>query len=129
MAVQCPCLPPSPHLKGRKGEIVRYKHWSAEQIMRWWLTTYPKMTLKKALDIFADTVENYKNCSPKDKLYYDSLSFITAINIVRVDFLTGSQALEVANNVATDFGASKVQVQAQIDKIMKGWENDRGYNF
>jgi hypothetical protein len=48
---------------------------------------------------------------------------------MRVDFLTGAQALEVANNVATDFGASKVQVQAQIDKIMKGWENGKGYNF
>lgn len=107
----------------------RLKHWSAEQIMRWWLTTYPKMTLKKALDIFADTVENYKSCFPKDKLYYDSLSFITAINIMRIDFLTGTQAFEVANNVATDFGASKVQVQAQIDKIMKGWENGKGYNF
>lgn len=129
MAVQCPCLPPSPYLKGRKGETVRYKHWSAEQIMRWWLDTYPKMTLKKALDIFADTVENYKNCSPKDKLYYDSLSFITAINIMRIDFLTGAQAFEVANNVATDFGASKVQVQAQIDKVMKGWENVKEYNF
>lgn len=97
--------------------------------MRWWLVTYPKMTLKKAMDVFADTVENYKNCSTKDKLYYDSLSFITAINIMRIDFLTGAQALEVANNVATDFGASKVQVQAQIDKIMKGWENDKGYSF
>lgn len=128
MAV-CVSLPSAIAPPKRKGDIVRYKHWSTEQIIRWWLTTYPKMTLKKSMDIFADTVENYKNCSPKDKLYYDSLSFITALNIMRVDFLTGAQALEVANNVATDFGASKIQVQAQIDKIMKGWENGKGYDF
>ena len=127
--VVCVSLPSTIAPPKRKGGIVRYKHWSLEQIVRWWSAAYPKMTLKKSMDIFADTVENYKNCSPKDKLYYDSLSFITALNIMRIDFLTGAQALEVANNVATDFGASKIQVQAQIDKIMKGWENGKGYDF
>lgn len=114
--------PPSPHLKGRKGEIVRYKHWSLEQIVRWWSAAYPKMTLKKSIDIFADSVEGYKNCDYSKKLYYVADSFILATNISRIEFLTGCQAMEVANNLATDFGASKNQVQAQVDKIMKELE-------
>lgn len=112
--------------KGRKGEIVRYKNWSIEQIVRWWSKTYPKMTLKKSIDIFADAVEEYKNCHYSRKLYCVANSFILATNISRIEFLTGCQALEVANNLAADFGASKNQVQNEVNKIMK--QMDENYD-
>ena len=102
---------------------MRYKHKSLEQIVRWWSAAYPKMTLKKSIDIFADAVEEYKNCHHSRKLYCVANSFILATNISRIEFLTGCQAMEVANNLATDFGASKNQVQTQVDKIMKEMED------
>lgn len=34
--------------------------------------------------------------------------------------------MEVANNLATDFGVDKIKVQNQINKIMK--ENERKHN-
>lgn len=115
-------------LKGGK-EMVRFNKWSAEQIIHWWVVNEPKMTFHKALDIFSNAVENYKNCDYKDKLYYVALCFITAANMMRLDFLTGSQAFEVANNVATDFGADKVRVQNQINKIMQDKEREYGKRF
>lgn len=112
----------------------RSKKWSAEQIIRWWVLNEPKMTYHKALDIFSDTVENYKHCRYKEKLDYVARCFITAANMQRIDFLTGSQAFEVANNVATDFGADKVRVQNRINKIMqelerKGKYDEKGLNL
>ncbi len=108
------------------------KKWSAEQIIRWWGITCPKMTFTKALDIFGDAVESYKDCPYKEKLHYVALSFILAANISRIDFLTGAQAFEVANNVATDFGADKVRVQNEINKIMhkmEGRYDDKRFNI
>lgn len=116
-----------PHPKGRKGEIVaNIKKWNLEQIITFWGRTCPKMPLSKTIDIFADSVENYKDCNYSQKLYFVANTFILAANVMRVDFLTGSQAMEVANNLATDFGADKTKVQNQINKIMK--ENERKYN-
>lgn len=124
------CFPATPHqnLKERKEEMANIKKWSAEQIIRWWVVNTPKMTYHKALDIFSDAVENYKQCAYKDKLYYVALSFILAANVTRIDFLTGAQAFEVADNVATDFGADKIRVQNQINKIMKELEKKGTYD-
>ena len=102
------------------------RKWSLSEIAVWWGKTCPKMTLKKSIDLFADSVESYKNCDYKLKLFYVANTFILAVNIARIEFLTGSQAFEVANNLATDFGADKIRVQNQINKIMK--ENERKYN-
>lgn len=108
--------------------MARSTKWSAEQIIRWWVVNTPKMTYHKTLDIFSDAVENYKHCTYKEKLYYVALSFILAANITRIDFLTGAQAFEVADNVATDFGADKIRVQNQINKIMQELERKGKYD-
>ena len=112
-----------PNLKGRK--MAALKKWNIEDIICWFIKNYPNMTRKKAIDLFADAVENYKNCDYKSKLEYEALSFIYAANICRIDFLTGSQAFEVANNVATDFGADKKKVQNRINDIMKNSERGK----
>lgn len=76
------------------------------------------LTKKKAIDIFADSVENYKKANKKERLYWVAKSFIDAFLVMKCDFLTGAQALEVANNLATDFGADKDIINRKIVYIV-----------
>lgn len=80
---------------------------------------YHDITLKKAIDIFTDTVENYKKSKKKQKLKWVAQAFIDSCLVMSVDYLTGIQCGEIANNLATDLGTNKDTVERKIDKLIK----------
>lgn len=83
------------------------------------LRCYNKQISKeKALDIFLDSVENYKKAPKKDKLKHIAESYINALMVMKIDFLTGAQAFEVANNLATDFETNKDIIEKEIIKLI-----------
>ena len=91
-------------------------------IIKWEKKQHPNITLKKALDIFSETVENYKNATKRKRLNYVAKCFLDACLIASLEPLTGSQAFEVFNNIATDFDTDKDTVERKINKIIdKGW--------
>lgn len=83
------------------------------------------LTRKKAIDLFTYSVENYKKAQQKDKLFWVAQTFINSYLVMKCDFLTGAQAFEVANNLATDFGADKDTLNKQI---VKNLSKERGKN-
>lgn len=79
-----------------------------------------RFNLEKTIDLFADSVENYKKAKTRpQKLKFVALSFINACRVASVETLTGAQCFEVFNNLATDFNATKPTVERAINKIMR----------
>ncbi len=71
------------------------------------------------LDLFQNSVENYKVATKKKKLEYVAKTFINACLVASMDALTGAQAFEVFNNLATDLETDKDTLEKKINKIMK----------
>jgi hypothetical protein len=72
-----------------------------------------------ALDILQNSVENYKVATKRKKLEYVAKTFINACLVASMDALTGAQAFEVFNNLATDLETDKDTIEKKINKIMK----------
>lgn len=90
-----------------------------ESIIGLQLTQHEDIDFSKALDIFTDSVENYKRSTKRQRLNCVALVFINACLIMGIDYLTGAQAMEVFNNIATDYGADKDVLEKRINKIIK----------
>lgn len=71
------------------------------------------------LDIFQNSVENYKVATKRKKLEYVAKTFINACLVASMDALTGAQAFEVFNNLATDLETDKDTLERKINKLMK----------
>lgn len=71
------------------------------------------------LDLFQNSVENYKVATKRKKLEYVAKTFINACLVASMDALTGAQAFEVFNNLATDLETDKDTLEKKINKIMK----------
>jgi len=71
------------------------------------------------LDLFQNSVENYKVATKRKKLEYVAKTFINACLVASMDALTGAQAFEVFNNLATDLETDKDTIEKKINKIMK----------
>lgn len=82
------------------------------------------------LDIFQNSVENYKVATKRKKLEYVAKTFINACLVASMDALTGAQAFEVFNNLATDLETDKDTLEKKINKLMKTerseYEKNRG---
>lgn len=82
------------------------------------------------LDIFQNSVENYKVATKRKKLEYVAKTFINACLVASMDALTGAQAFEVFNNLATDLETDKDTLERKINKLMKKerseYEKNRG---
>lgn len=82
------------------------------------------------LDIFQNSVENYKVATKRKKLEYVAKTFINACLVASMDALTGAQAFEVFNNLATDLETDKDTIERKINKLMKKerseYEKNRG---
>jgi len=92
---------------------------SLETILYFEMYKYQGIAREKAIDIFVDSVENYKKATKRKKLYWIAKTFIASCLIMGIDYLTGAQCMEVFNNLCTDFGADKPTVAKEIDKVMK----------
>lgn len=71
------------------------------------------------LDIFQNSVENYKVATKRKKLEYVAKTFINACLVASMDALTGAQAFEIFNNLATDLETDKDTLEKKINKLMK----------
>ena len=80
---------------------------------------HPDITLEEAIDIFTETVENYKNAKRREKLKWVAQAFIDACLVMSVDYLTGVQCGEIANNLATDLDTDKEKVERKINKLIE----------
>ena len=76
------------------------------------------ITLMEALDIFTECVESYKNATKRKKLDWVAESFIAACLIAWCEPITGAQAFEIFNNLATDLETNKVAIEKAVNKIM-----------
>lgn len=98
---------------------------TVETIIKFWCNKFPTMSLHKAIDMFGNTCEKYRTCQENDKLTVVADIFIHACNVMRCDFLSGSQAFEVANSCAADLGKSKTKVQVKINWLMYKKRNQK----
>lgn len=89
------------------------------EIMSFYAQKYPDMTFEIALDFFENSVENYKVATKRKKLEYVAKTFINACLVASMDALTGAQAFEVFNNLATDLETDKDTLERKINKLMK----------
>ena len=80
---------------------------------------YEGIEFSLALDIFQQSVENYKVATKRKKLEYVAKTFINACLVASMDALTGAQAFEVFNNLATDLETDKDTLERKINKLMK----------
>ena len=83
----------------------------------------------KALDLFQESVENYKTAPQRKKLECGAQTFISACIVAAVEPLTGAQAFEVFNNVATDYGADKEILEKAINNLMQKERKDYEKDF
>lgn len=90
-----------------------------ETIMAFELKKYNDISFHKALDLFQESVENYKRATKRQKLKYVAQVFIKACIVMNIEYLTGAQCMEIFNNVATDYGADKDIIEKEINKEMK----------
>lgn len=90
-----------------------------QTIISFQLKKYHGVTPEKVLDIFTESVENYKRAPKRQKLKCAAQAFIDACLVLGNDYLTGAQALEVFNNLATDLETDKDSLTRQINKLMK----------
>lgn len=88
-------------------------------IMEWLVKQSPTISFTESLDIFADSVENYKKAKKRQKLNCVAQAFIDACRVMAMDLLTGAQALEVFNNLATDLGTDKDTLENAINKLIR----------
>lgn len=80
---------------------------------------HPRLWPTYALDIFLKTVEKYKKARKKNKLKYIAQAFLDACIVLNRDYLMGAQAFEVFNNLATDYGANKDDIEKEINKLLE----------
>lgn len=90
-----------------------------ETIMAFELKKYNDIDFHKALDLFTESVEKYKRASKRQKLSCVAQVFIKACLVLGVEYLTGAQCMEVFNNIATDYGADKPDIEKQINKELQ----------
>lgn len=103
--------------KGRKMETI-------QSIIEFETQKYQGIEFSLALDIFQDSVENYKRATKRQKLSCVAKAFINACLVLSIDYLTGSQALEVVNNLSTDLETDKETLEKAINKQMKKERKD-----
>lgn len=90
-----------------------------QSIMEFQSKKYQDIEFSLALDIFQESVENYKRATKRQKLDCVAKVFINACLVMSVEYLTGAQAMEVFNNIATDYGADKDTLELRINKLIK----------
>lgn len=89
-----------------------------QSIMEFQSKKYQDIEFSLALDIFQESVENYKRAPKRQKLDCVAKVFINACLVMSVEYLTGAQAMEVFNNIATDYGADKDTLELRINKLI-----------
>lgn len=85
---------------------------------------YQGIEFSLALDLFTESVENYKRATRRQKLSCVAKAFINACLVLSMDYLTGAQALEVVNNLSTDLETDKEVLEKAINKQMRKERKD-----
>ena len=85
---------------------------------------YQGIDFSTALDIFCDSVEQYKHSIKRKKLECVAKVFMNACLVASLDNLTGAQCFEVFNNLATDLETDKEVLENAINKLVRKEKKD-----
>lgn len=85
---------------------------------------YHGIGFSEALDIFCDSVEQYKHSIKRKRLECVAKVFMNACLVAGIDNLSGAQCFEVFNNLCTDMETDKETLEKAINKLVRKEKKD-----